>query len=197
MWGGEQIAHSHEFGPEGPATCPEFSDLLVRAREKQADHMSDQILEISDDSTNDWVDRETAAGRIVRVLDHEHVQRSRLRVDERFRLMEKLAPEKYGVKQQIVVTRDEERARLDTLSPEQRMAEAEDLIEQARRRIASGNVTDVPASDDEEQGGDRQQVTLHRWHAEHVLEDLDRFALLPAATEAVGLARKRAFGCAA
>jgi hypothetical protein len=50
------------------------------------------------------------------VLDHEHVQRSRLRVDARFRLMEKLAPEKYGVKQQIVVTRDEERARYEGLS---------------------------------------------------------------------------------
>jgi len=123
------------------ATRPEFSELLLRAREKQADHMSDQILEISDDATNDWIDRETASGRIVRVLDHEHVQRSRLRVDARFRLMEKLAPEKYGVKQQITVTREDERARYEALTPEQRMQEAEELIEQARRRIAMAEWT--------------------------------------------------------
>jgi hypothetical protein len=103
--------------------------------------MADEIVEIVDNSTNDWVDRETQSGRIVRVLDHEHVQRSRLRVDARQWLMERFSREKYGSKQQIVVTREEERARYAALTPEQRMQEAEELIEQARRRIAMAEWT--------------------------------------------------------
>jgi hypothetical protein len=72
-----------------------FRDRYVRAREAQADRFADEIIEIADDATNDWMERRQGE-ETVRVVDHEHIQRSRLRVDARKWLMAKLAPKKYG-----------------------------------------------------------------------------------------------------
>lgn len=77
-----------------------FRAQYARAREVQAEHFSDEILEISDDGSNDWMERSGPDGQKVTVLNGEHVQRSRLRVDSRKWLMSKLAPKKYGDKLQ-------------------------------------------------------------------------------------------------
>lgn len=76
---------------------PEFTNQYVRAREAQADALADDILEISDDARNDWMERhgEDAAGWAV---NGEHIQRSRLRVDARKWIASKLKPKKYGDK---------------------------------------------------------------------------------------------------
>ncbi|MEN2787565.1 hypothetical protein ACFOKI_02905 [Sphingomonas qilianensis] len=66
------------------------------AREMQADALVDEILEISDDGTNDWTQRRGKDGEDVTALDAEHVQRSRLRVDSRKWIAARLAPKKYG-----------------------------------------------------------------------------------------------------
>ena len=57
----------------------------------QADTLFDEALEIADDASGDCTVRD---GK--KVLDHEHVQRSRLRVDTRKWAAGKLAPKKYG-----------------------------------------------------------------------------------------------------
>lgn len=84
-----------------------FRDQYARAREAQADHWADEILEIADDGTNDWMDRRAATGggrseaagdAEETVPNHEHINRSKLRVDARKWLMSKLAPKKYGEK---------------------------------------------------------------------------------------------------
>jgi hypothetical protein len=72
-----------------------FRDRYARAREAQADRFADEILEIADDARNDWVERQQGE-ETIKVVDHEHIQRSRLRVDARKWLMAKLAPKKYG-----------------------------------------------------------------------------------------------------
>lgn len=70
----------------------DFSDQYARARECQADSMADDILDISDDGSNDtYVDEE---GRTK--TDHDVIARSRLRVDARKWLASKMAPKKYG-----------------------------------------------------------------------------------------------------
>ena len=74
-----------------------FRDQYARAREAQADHFAEEILEIADDGSNDWMKRQSDAGAI-EAPDHEHIQRSRLRVDSRKWLMSKMAPKKYGDK---------------------------------------------------------------------------------------------------
>ena len=78
----------------------EFRDQYARAREAQADHFAEEILEISDDGTNDWMRRQQGEDT-VEVANHEHISRSKLRVDARKWLMSKMAPKKYGDKLEL------------------------------------------------------------------------------------------------
>lgn len=76
-----------------------FSAHYARAREAQLETWADEIIEIAEDGSNDWIERKGKDGEVVdTVLDHEHVTRSRLRIDTRKWLMSKLAPKKYGEK---------------------------------------------------------------------------------------------------
>lgn len=75
----------------------EFRPQYAYAREAQAEHFADEILEIADDGTNDWTERQQGEDKIT-VVDHEHISRSKLRVDARKWLMSKMAPKKYGDK---------------------------------------------------------------------------------------------------
>ena len=68
---------------------PEFRESYARARERLVEFWADEIIEIADDTERDFVD-----GKV----DHENINRSRLRVDARKWLMSKLAPRKYGDK---------------------------------------------------------------------------------------------------
>lgn len=72
---------------------PEFLEQYARAKEESADALADEILDIADDSTNDTVETEDG----VRV-NHENIQRARLRVDTRKWIASKLKPKKYGDK---------------------------------------------------------------------------------------------------
>ena len=74
---------------------PEFVEQYARAREAQADAIFDEILEIADDASNDWMERfgdENAGWQ----ANGEHIQRSKLRIDSRKWMASKLAPKKYG-----------------------------------------------------------------------------------------------------
>ncbi len=61
-----------------------------------ADALFDEALEIADDVSGDWATDKDGK----KVLDHEHIQRSRLRVDTRKWAAGKLAPKRYGDKVQ-------------------------------------------------------------------------------------------------
>ena|SRR6185312_1458828 len=78
----------------------EFAKQYARAKQAQADRFADELLEIADDGTNDWMLRNQGEETVV-VADHEHIQRSRLRVDARKWLMSKMAPKKYGDRAQF------------------------------------------------------------------------------------------------
>jgi hypothetical protein len=75
---------------------PEFRDQYARARELQAEHWAEEIIEIADDSRNDFIEKEGRDGSTYEAVDGEHINRSRLRVDTRKWLMARLAPKKYG-----------------------------------------------------------------------------------------------------
>lgn len=80
---------------------PEFEVQFQRAQQFQYEHWADEIIEIGEDGSNDWTEREIAGGRMVAAVDHEHVQRSKLRVENRRWLLGKLRPETYGESQRI------------------------------------------------------------------------------------------------
>lgn len=74
-----------------------FADRYARACSIRLDVLSEEILEIADDGTNDtYVD-----GKGRTRVDHDVIQRSKLRVDTRKWLLSKLRPEKYGKLQKI------------------------------------------------------------------------------------------------
>lgn len=75
-----------------------FSEQYAKARAAQAEHLFDEILDIADDGTNDYVERETKDGHTIVIGDHEHINRSRLRVDTRKWYLSKVLPKKYGEK---------------------------------------------------------------------------------------------------
>lgn len=80
------------------AANTEFSEQYARARETGYSHMADELVEIADDGTNDYVEKERENGTKHVVFDAEHVQRSKLRVDTRKWLLSKALPKVYGDK---------------------------------------------------------------------------------------------------
>jgi hypothetical protein len=76
-------------------------EQYARARERQADFIFDEILEIADDGRNDFMIRAGGDDEDgIEVVNHENIQRSRLRIDARKWMAGKLAPKKYGDKVQ-------------------------------------------------------------------------------------------------
>jgi len=75
---------------------PEFSDKYARAKELQGEYLANQILAIADDGEADVTEREREDGSKYTLVDQEHINRSRLRVDSRKWLASKLFPKKYG-----------------------------------------------------------------------------------------------------
>lgn len=81
----------------------EFSGRYARAREIGLEHMADELVEISDDGRNDWMDKADPDNPGYQ-FNGEHSQRSKLRVDTRKWLLSKLAPKKYGDKSSMELT---------------------------------------------------------------------------------------------
>lgn len=82
-----------------------FGAQYARARDIGLDAVAEELLEISDDGRNDWMEKFGKDGEAVGYeLNGEHVQRSRLRVESRKWYLSKLAPKKYGDKQQVEVS---------------------------------------------------------------------------------------------
>lgn len=83
---------------------PDWAKQYAEARDMGLDEMAEEMLEIADDGSNDWMEKEMRDGRIETVLNHEHVQRSKLRKETRQWYLSKLAPKRYGEKLQTDVT---------------------------------------------------------------------------------------------
>lgn len=78
----------------------DFRDQYAHAREMQADSLFDENLDIADNANNDWMER-FGEGNEGWQINGEAIQRSKLRIDTRKWMAGKLAPKKYGDKQQI------------------------------------------------------------------------------------------------
>jgi len=88
---------------------PELKGFLhqyARAREQQADFLAEEIIEISDDGTNDLMTI-TKGDKEYNVENKEVTNRSRLRVDARKWIASKLKPKKYGDKLDVTTKGNE------------------------------------------------------------------------------------------
>jgi hypothetical protein len=91
-----------------PAECTWYSWLIkdeaiaeqyARACEARTERHAEELLEIADDGTNDWMERFNDKGESIGwTINGEHVQRSKLRYEARRWLMGKMKPKKYGDK---------------------------------------------------------------------------------------------------
>jgi len=77
---------------------PEFAAQYAQAKLFQADLLAEEMLDIADDATNDWMETFDDEGNEGWKFNGEHVQRSRLRIDTRKFLAAKLLPKQYGDK---------------------------------------------------------------------------------------------------
>lgn len=78
-----------------------FLKQYEKATQERTEAMAEDLLDIVDDGTNDWMTINRKDGSEAWQLNGEHVQRSRLRADTRKWLMAKMKPKKYGDKVDI------------------------------------------------------------------------------------------------
>ena len=81
------------------AACIGFAQQYAQAREAGYRLLADQIIEISDDSSNDVIDTEHGPK-----ANPEVVARSRLRVDSRKWMLSKMLPKLYGDRLELAGT---------------------------------------------------------------------------------------------
>ena len=79
----------------------DFNRRYTIARQSCCELWADEIIDISDDSTNDYVQRVSAKGAVRTVFDRESFERSRLRVDNRKWVVSKLLRHVYGDKAEV------------------------------------------------------------------------------------------------
>jgi hypothetical protein len=88
-------------GDRGEEPYVVFSDQYRRAREAQGEGALDEVNEIADDSSLDYIFRkkdDESGESAEAIVNHEHINRSRLRIETRFRFAAKMHPRKYGEK---------------------------------------------------------------------------------------------------
>lgn len=75
-----------------------FREQYARAREAYADVVFDECMDIADEASNDF-DRDEDGNVII---DHDAINRAKLRIDTRKWMLGKMKPKKYGEKLDVV-----------------------------------------------------------------------------------------------
>lgn len=75
-----------------------FADTYARAREGLLEYWEDETIDIADDGSNDYRNDTDDEGKTTKVVDHDHIQRSRLRVETRKWMLGKLNQKRFGDK---------------------------------------------------------------------------------------------------
>jgi hypothetical protein len=87
----ERTVRRWAMNPRNP-----FSEQFELARTVGLLSMAEEMLEIADDGSKDWGTREGRRGEKVRILDYEHVERAKLRIETRKWLLTKALPKLFG-----------------------------------------------------------------------------------------------------
>jgi hypothetical protein len=147
----------HSNGASPSSRYPEVMEGYMRAREAQMVLRADEILSIADNASNDWMDQETKSGRLIRVVDHEHIKRSDIRIRTRMWLMTRFAPKTFGERLQLDAVR-ETREAVAAQSDQERLEGALALIARAKRRVAEAFASgEISEADFEDASGDEER----------------------------------------
>lgn len=86
----------------------DFRDQYARAKEIGIESLAEELFEIADDGTNDWMElTDSEDNKYGYKANGEHIQRSKLRIDTRKWYLSKIVPKKYGDRIQQDVTINE------------------------------------------------------------------------------------------
>jgi len=81
---------------------PAVASAIACAREAGHDSIAADCLSIADDARNDWMERQAADGdEKAAQFNAEHVQRSKLRIETRLKLLAKWDPKRWGERQHV------------------------------------------------------------------------------------------------
>jgi hypothetical protein len=129
----------------GVRHAAEFGDAFARACARRIDALEEDILEIADQTEDDY--RETLTGRMV--PNKELVLRSKVRIESRQWLMARRDPQQWGDKQSLDVS-----ANIMLLTPEERVQKAlqlfdlmEKFVEKMRKPVGGGPLVYDPGDD--------------------------------------------------
>ena len=95
-------------------------EQYARACEERQDFMFEQMLRIADNQENDVYEKDG-----IELVNHNVINRSKLRIETRKWALSKLNPKKYGDKTQ---TEHSGEIKTETLTPEERTARIDELI---------------------------------------------------------------------
>lgn len=113
---------SHRLFIEWLSNDDELRKQYARACELRADAIFDEMFEIADDGSNDYMQK-LKGDEMADVLNSEHVQRSKLRIDTRKWALSKMNPKKYGDSSKVDLTNSDGTLNpapdLSNLSPEE------------------------------------------------------------------------------
>ena len=82
---------------------PEFSEQYTKAMSARADAMFEEMIDIADDGSNDYIVTSEGEER----FNSEHVNRSRLRIDTRKWMLSRMLPKKYSDKNTSSSSKDD------------------------------------------------------------------------------------------
>src|SRR4051812_28321238 len=126
----------HETVLRWAVRYPDFRHQYAQARALRVDWMTEEMLDIADDATNDWaLDKEGNPKKV----DREAVLRSKLRLETRQWLATRLDPQQWGDRQRIDVHDD-----WSLLTIEERERKAEEIIQMLRDIQAIETYTPKP-----------------------------------------------------
>lgn len=109
-----------------------FYTEYTRAWSARADRIIDEVMEIADESSEDWVDKTNREGEVIgRRIDPEAVARSKLRIDTRIWIAGRMKPKKFG--RQEVPQPDPVRTRIADIPDDASDTEAGSLYRDAIR----------------------------------------------------------------
>jgi hypothetical protein len=77
----------------------DLATAIAYARDVGYDAMAEECLDIADNASNDWMERTDAEGKPIGwQINGDHIQRSKLRIETRLKLLAKFNPKRYGDK---------------------------------------------------------------------------------------------------
>lgn len=117
-----------------------FAELYAKSREHQAEAIFDDMLEIADDSRNDWIEKRNKDGSTYQAFDSEHVQRSSLRIKTRQWMLPRLNKRMADKTQLDHITSDGSMA---SMSDEVKAARLTAIHEAAMKKLASKQQTET------------------------------------------------------